>query len=54
MRLGFLVSPPVVGLVADAAGLRVGLLVVPLAGAMVLVLAGVLSAVRVPAGDHRG
>ena len=54
MRLGFLVSPPVVGLVADAAGLRVGLLVVPLAGAMVLVLAGVLSASRVPAGGHRG
>ncbi|HYO68545.1 MAG TPA: hypothetical protein VEU33_20930 [Archangium sp.] len=32
MRLGFLVSPPVVGLIADAVGLRVGLLVVPLAG----------------------
>lgn len=41
MRLGLLVSPPVVGLVADAVGLRVGLLVVPLAGALVLVLAGV-------------
>ncbi|MBQ0855055.1 MFS transporter [Streptomyces sp. BH-SS-21] len=42
MRLGFLLSPPVVGLVADAAGLRVGLLVVPLAGVLVLLLAGVL------------
>ncbi|MFY0566023.1 MFS transporter [Archangium lansingense] len=47
MRLGFLVSPPVVGLVADAVGLRIGLLVVPLAGTLVLVLAGVLSAARV-------
>ncbi|AXE89206.1 MFS transporter [Streptomyces sp. Go-475] len=42
MRLGFLLSPPVVGLVADAAGLRTGLLVVPLAGVLVLLLAGVL------------
>ncbi|WP_217139849.1 MFS transporter [Streptomyces sp. AC627_RSS907] len=42
MRLGFLVSPPVVGLVADAASLRVGLLVVPLAGLLVLLCAGVL------------
>ncbi|MFH8468500.1 MFS transporter [Streptomyces sp. NPDC017991] len=42
MRLGFLLSPPVVGLVADAAGLRVGLLVVPFAGLLVLLLAGVL------------
>ncbi|MFC8197769.1 MFS transporter [Streptomyces sp. NPDC060006] len=42
MRLGFLLSPPVVGLVADAADLRVGLLVVPLAGLLVLVFAGVL------------
>jgi len=55
MRLGLLVSPPIVGLVADAVGLRVGLLVVPLAGALVLALAGVLSAARVPAaGVHRG
>lgn len=43
MRLGFLLSPPLVGLVADAAGLRVGLLVVPLAGVVAVVLAGVLS-----------
>ncbi|CAL9654006.1 MFS transporter [Streptomyces sp. enrichment culture] len=42
MRLGFLLSPPVVGLVADAISLRLGLLVVPLAGALVLLLAGVL------------
>lgn len=53
MRLGFLLSPPVVGLVADEAGLRLGLLVVPLAGALVVVLAGVLGArKRRPAGDE--
>ncbi|CAL9339575.1 MFS transporter [Streptomyces sp. enrichment culture] len=46
MRLGFLLSPPVVGLVADAASLRVGLLVVPFAGLLVLLLAGVLGARR--------
>lgn len=42
MRLGFLLSPPVVGLIADSAGLRAGLLVVPLAGVMAFLLAGVL------------
>ncbi|MFJ8750005.1 MFS transporter [Streptomyces sp. NPDC102441] len=42
MRLGFLASPPVVGLVTDATSLRVGLLVVPLAGLLALLLAGVL------------
>ncbi|WP_399136358.1 MFS transporter [Streptomyces sp. NBUA17] len=42
MRLGFLLSPPVVGLVADASSLRVGLLVVPFAGVLVLLLAGAL------------
>ncbi|CAM5248603.1 MFS transporter [Streptomyces griseomycini] len=42
MRLGFLLSPPVVGLVADAAGLRTGLLAVPLAGLLVVLFAGVL------------
>ena len=42
MRVGFLASPPVVGLVADAAGLRAGLLVVPAAGLLVLLVAAVL------------
>jgi MFS family permease len=42
MRLGFLLSPPVVGAVADATSLRAGLLVVPIAGILVIVLAGVL------------
>ncbi|MEV8392555.1 MULTISPECIES: MFS transporter [unclassified Streptomyces] len=42
MRLGFLCSPPVVGLIADATSLRMGLLVVPTAGLLVVLLAGVL------------
>ncbi|MFE8912244.1 MFS transporter [Streptomyces globisporus] len=46
MRLGFLLSPPVVGQVADAAGLRTGLLVIPAAGVLVVLLAGVLRARR--------
>lgn len=42
MRLGFLFSPPVVGLIADATSLRVGLLLIPIAGLTVILLAGVL------------
>lgn len=42
MRLGFLLSPPLVGLVADAAGLRVGLAIVPIAGVAVVFLSSVL------------
>ncbi|APX33407.1 fucose permease [Brachybacterium sp. P6-10-X1] len=54
MRLGFLASPPLVGLIADAAGLRVGLLVVPLAGLLVVVASGVLSTRRMPARRRTG
>lgn len=36
MRLGFLLSPPIVGAIADITSLRTGLLVVPLAGILVL------------------
>jgi MFS family permease len=43
MRLGFLLSPPVVGAVADTAGLRTGLLVIPLAGAIVLAMSPALA-----------
>ncbi|GAA2528082.1 MFS transporter [Rarobacter incanus] len=46
MRLGFLVSPPLVGLIADNAGLRAGLLTVPVAGIVVILLAGVLRTKR--------
>ncbi|MEQ3552473.1 MFS transporter [Pseudonocardia nematodicida] len=55
MRVGFLASPPVVGVISDAAGLRVGLLVVPLAGLAVLVAAGALAGRSRPApasGSH--
>lgn len=47
MRVGFLVSPPIVGLIADSISLRAGLLVVPFAGLLVILLAGVLSSDRV-------
>lgn len=43
LRIGFLVSPPIVGAIADASELRYGLLVVPLAGLLVITLAGVLT-----------
>jgi MFS family permease len=46
MRLGFLLSPPVVGAVADATSLRAGLIVVPAAGLLVIILAGVLQTRR--------
>lgn len=54
MRAGFLLSPPLVGVVADALGLRVALLVVPLAGLVVVVLASVLSSDRRRAPTDRG
>ncbi|PTL73858.1 MFS transporter [Rathayibacter caricis DSM 15933] len=46
MRLGFLLSPPLVGLIADSAGLRAGLAVVPLAAVLAVVLSPVLSTRR--------
>jgi MFS family permease len=48
MRVGFVSSPPVVGVIADATSLRVGLLVVPCAGVAVILLAGALSPRRLP------
>ncbi|MBO3095375.1 MFS transporter [Cellulomonas dongxiuzhuiae] len=50
LRVGFLVSPTVVGLVSDATSLRVGLLGVVLAGLTVLALGRFL--VDAPGGDH--
>lgn len=41
-RIGFLLAPPVVGVVGDAASLRLGLAVVPLAGVGIALLAGLL------------
>ncbi|WNG90149.1 MFS transporter [Mycobacterium sp. ITM-2016-00317] len=43
MRVGFLGAPLIVGVVADAASLRAGLLIVPVAGVALILLAGVLS-----------
>ncbi|BBY42555.1 fucose permease [Mycolicibacterium celeriflavum] len=48
MRIGFFGAPLIVGVVADATSLRIGLLSVPVAGVVVLALAGVLSARRPP------
>ncbi len=46
MRVGFFGAPLIVGVVADATSLRVGLLTVPVAGVALVVLAGALSARR--------
>lgn len=43
LRISFLASPPVVGAIADATSLRTGLLVVPIAGVLVVFLAGALT-----------
>ena len=48
MRVGFVASPPIVGMIADATSLRVGLLAVPAAGIAVVMAAGVLSGRRPP------
>jgi hypothetical protein len=46
MRIGFFGAPRIVGVIADATSLRVGLLSVPVAGLVVMALAGALSAQR--------
>jgi len=48
MRVGFFGAPLLVGVVADAASLRVGLLFVPLSGVVVMALAGALNGRRLP------
>ena len=48
LRVGFLLSPPLVGLVADHVSLRAGLLGVVLAGLLVVVLGRVLPGRRTP------
>lgn len=42
LRLGFLLSPPFVGFIAENASLRAGLLVAPIAGAIAVLFAGAL------------
>jgi fucose permease len=51
LRLSFLVAPPLVGAVADATSLRVGLLLVPVAGVAIVLLAGSLTP-RQPHNDN--
>ncbi|TDC10937.1 MFS transporter [Streptomyces sp. 8K308] len=51
LRIGFLVSPPVVGLIADAHSIRLGLVVVPLAGLVILLTSRVLATRREPAAE---
>src|SRR4029077_13014150 len=48
MRVGFFGAPFLVGVIADAASLRIGSLSVPVAGVVVMALAGALSARRQP------
>lgn len=43
LRMGFLLGPPIVGAIADATDLRVGLVIVPVAGMSIILLSGVLS-----------
>lgn len=54
MRLGFLAAPPLIGAVADASSLRVGLLLVPAVGLVVLALSGVLAGRRQQQPHPRG
>ncbi|ARQ67925.1 MFS transporter [Streptomyces marincola] len=49
LRVGFLLSPPLVGVIADAESIRAGLLVVPLAGLVILLTSGILEGRRPPA-----
>ncbi len=51
LRLSFLAGPPIVGAIADATSLRVGLLLVPVAGVAVVLLAGSLTG-RHPHDDN--
>ncbi|MDV3126222.1 MFS transporter [Mycobacterium sp. 21AC1] len=58
MRVGFFGAPLLVGVVADAHGLRAGLLAVPVAGVLTVVLAGSLGtafamAARAVSASHR-
>jgi MFS family permease len=51
LRVAFLLSPPVVGAIADAASLRVGLMLVPVFGVLVILLAGVMPARKASARE---
>ncbi|MER7083608.1 MFS transporter, partial [Saccharopolyspora kobensis] len=53
-RFGVLAGPPVVGLLADAVSLRLGLVVVPVAGLLIVLLAGRLSRTAWRGTSRRG
>jgi MFS family permease len=46
LRVGFLLSPPVVGKLADVSSLRVGLVLVPITGIIVIALSRSLTSLR--------
>lgn len=50
LRVGFLLSPPIVGFIADAHSLRVGLGLMPVMGVLVILFAGTMSPRKDPAG----
>lgn len=52
LRVGFLISPVVVGLLADAASLRIALLAVVVAGVVIAVVGRVLAPGAAPEEDH--
>jgi fucose permease len=52
-RVGFLVTPPIIGVIGDAVSLRAGLVLVPVAGALIALLAGVLGQDAAPARARR-
>ncbi len=51
MRVGFVVSPPLVGALGDAFGLRAGLAVVPVLAVGTILVAGVLRGRTAPTAD---
>ncbi|MFP7761701.1 MFS transporter [Marisediminicola sp. LYQ85] len=54
LRVGFLISPPIVGAIADAGSLRLGLTIVPLVGLLVVIFARVLPPSDAVAERRRG
>ena len=54
LRIGFLASPPVIGLIADASSIRMGLFLVPAAGLVILLTSGMLDGTRRPPEDSAG
>ncbi|MGP3968946.1 MFS transporter [Streptomyces sp. 6N223] len=46
LRIGFLTGPPVIGLIADASSIRLGLVLVPVSGLVILLTSGILDARR--------